>query len=55
MINSGSGTDNRIQICESTGSTAVFDGNLEAKNTSTANTAIIRFNLRALLHIQWKY
>ncbi|MBP6403412.1 MAG: hypothetical protein KA492_12845 [Bacteroidia bacterium] len=46
LINSGSGTDNRIQICESTGSTAVFDGNLEAKNTSTANTAIIRFNLR---------
>ena len=46
LLNSGSGSDNRIQICESTGSSAVFGGNVSALNTSTANTALIRFNIR---------
>ncbi len=47
LNNTGSGTDNRIMVCESNASaTATFNGNVVLNNTGTANTSFIRLNLR---------
>lgn len=45
--NTGSGSDARIMIGDgAAASTATFNGDVIANNTGTANTSIIRFNLR---------